>query len=175
MAAQCSKRASVWTTSEVLDLISIWGESAVQAQLRGSRQNFDIFGQISQGMAEKGYERDTLQYKSKVKELQIMYHRTREANRCSASLEAILSRDPATTPKAPVETLAMSTLALLSQLSVSTLKIKVDLKGNLQSRPRVQCHTVSTFPALWGACQAPPVPSMAGRALVYSWGSPKLT
>uniref|UniRef100_A0A8C8SJV0 Myb/SANT-like DNA-binding domain-containing protein n=1 Tax=Pelusios castaneus TaxID=367368 RepID=A0A8C8SJV0_9SAUR len=130
MAAQRGKRAPAWTTAEVLDRRGIWGESAVQAQLRGSRQIFDIFAQISRAMAEKGYERDTLQCRSKVKELRITYHRAREANQRSGSapvtcrfykeVEAILSRDPITTPNAPVDTLAPRPMKRIPEQTVTS-------------------------------------------------------
>uniref|UniRef100_A0A8C8RE99 Myb/SANT-like DNA-binding domain-containing protein n=1 Tax=Pelusios castaneus TaxID=367368 RepID=A0A8C8RE99_9SAUR len=116
MAARRGRRAPLWSMAEVLDLISIWGESAVQAQLRGSRRNYDTFGIISRAMSERGYDRDTMQCRSKVKELRITYHRAKEANRHSGSapatcryykeIEAILSGDPTTTAKSPVDTSA---------------------------------------------------------------------
>uniref|UniRef100_A0A8C8T0I4 Myb/SANT-like DNA-binding domain-containing protein n=1 Tax=Pelusios castaneus TaxID=367368 RepID=A0A8C8T0I4_9SAUR len=116
MAAHRGRRTPLWSTAEVLDLISIWGESALQAQLRGSRRNDDIYGIISRAMSERGYDRDTVQCRSKVKELRITYHRAKEANRRSGSapatcryskeIEAILSGDPTTTAKSPVDTLA---------------------------------------------------------------------
>uniref|UniRef100_A0A8C8S9K6 Myb/SANT-like DNA-binding domain-containing protein n=1 Tax=Pelusios castaneus TaxID=367368 RepID=A0A8C8S9K6_9SAUR len=116
MAARRGRRAPLWSTAEVLDLISILGESAVQAQLRSSRRNFDTYGIISRAMSERGYDRDTVQCRSKVKELRITYHRAKEANRRSGSapatcryyeeIEAILSGDPTTTAKSPVDTSA---------------------------------------------------------------------
>uniref|UniRef100_A0A8C8S037 Ig-like domain-containing protein n=1 Tax=Pelusios castaneus TaxID=367368 RepID=A0A8C8S037_9SAUR len=94
----------------------ICGESAVQAQLRGSRRNYDTFGIISRAMMEKGYDRDTVQCRSKVKELRISYQRAKEANQRSGSapatcryykeIEAILSGDPTTTAKSPMDTSA---------------------------------------------------------------------
>uniref|UniRef100_A0A8C8VML6 Myb/SANT-like DNA-binding domain-containing protein n=1 Tax=Pelusios castaneus TaxID=367368 RepID=A0A8C8VML6_9SAUR len=116
MATRRGRCTPLWSTAEVLDLISIWGESAVQAQLCGSRRNYDTFGIISRAMSERGYDRDTVQCRSKVKELRITYHRAKEANRRSRSapatcryykeIEAILSGDPTTTAKSPVDTSA---------------------------------------------------------------------
>ncbi|EMP34421.1 hypothetical protein UY3_08420 [Chelonia mydas] len=50
-----SKRSSSWTTVELLHLLRIWGEEAVQSQLRLSCRNFDTYGQISQGLGKKGH------------------------------------------------------------------------------------------------------------------------
>uniref|UniRef100_A0A8C3T2C1 Zinc finger MYND-type containing 12 n=1 Tax=Chelydra serpentina TaxID=8475 RepID=A0A8C3T2C1_CHESE len=45
---------------EVLDLISVWGEEAVQSQLRSSCRNHNTFRQISRAMMERGHDRDAL-------------------------------------------------------------------------------------------------------------------
>ncbi|EMP24465.1 Zinc finger and SCAN domain-containing protein 29 [Chelonia mydas] len=100
----CARRSPVWSNGEVLDLISVWGEEAVQSQLRSSRRNYDTFGQISRAMLERGHERDTLQCRVQVKELRNAYHKAREANSCSGAapatcrfykeLDAILGGDP---------------------------------------------------------------------------------
>ncbi|EMP33929.1 hypothetical protein UY3_08941 [Chelonia mydas] len=65
-------------------------------------------------MTERGHDQDTLQRRVKVKELQNAYHKAREANHCSAveptscwfykELDVILSGDPTSTAKAPVDT-----------------------------------------------------------------------
>ncbi|EMP38459.1 Zinc finger and SCAN domain-containing protein 20 [Chelonia mydas] len=78
-----SKRSFAWTTAEPLDLISIWGEESVQSQLRSSCRNFDTYRQISQGLCKKGYDRDMLQCRVKIKELRQAYQKAREANCCS--------------------------------------------------------------------------------------------
>uniref|UniRef100_A0A8C3HFW4 SCAN box domain-containing protein n=1 Tax=Chrysemys picta bellii TaxID=8478 RepID=A0A8C3HFW4_CHRPI len=91
--------------AELLDLISIWGEEAVQSQLCSSQRNYDTYGQISQCMTERGHDRDTLQCRFKVKELLNAYHKAWEANRCSGALEAILGGDPMSTAKATADTL----------------------------------------------------------------------
>ncbi|EMP32796.1 hypothetical protein UY3_10068 [Chelonia mydas] len=65
-------------------------------------------------MTEKDHDRDTLQCRVKVKELQNAYHKAREANRCSGAspmscpfykeLDAILCGDPTSTAKITVDT-----------------------------------------------------------------------
>ncbi|EMP36117.1 Zinc finger and SCAN domain-containing protein 29 [Chelonia mydas] len=80
-----TRRAPVWSNGELLDLISDWGEEAVQSQLRSSRRNYDTFGQIARGMKEKGHDRDALQCRIKVKELWSAYRKAREANGSSGA------------------------------------------------------------------------------------------
>ncbi|EMP36005.1 Zinc finger and SCAN domain-containing protein 29 [Chelonia mydas] len=70
----------VWSNSEVLDLISVWGEEAVQSQLGPSRRNYETFGQISRDMMERGHDRDALQCRVKVKELRNAHRKACEAN-----------------------------------------------------------------------------------------------
>ncbi|EMP25683.1 Zinc finger and SCAN domain-containing protein 20 [Chelonia mydas] len=75
-----TRRAPVWSDGKVLDLISVWGEEAVQSHLRSSHRNYDTFGQISREMMQRGHDRDALQCRIKVKELQNAYRKAREAN-----------------------------------------------------------------------------------------------
>ncbi|EMP38284.1 hypothetical protein UY3_04493 [Chelonia mydas] len=111
---QNSKRAPAWTKRETLDLIAVWGEASVQAELRAKRRNANIFAKISQGMMQRGYNRDTQQCQVKAKELRQAYQKTKEANGRSGSdphmcrfydqLHGILRGDPTTTPPLSVDT-----------------------------------------------------------------------
>ncbi|KAM7151411.1 zinc finger and SCAN domain-containing protein 20-like [Macrochelys suwanniensis] len=103
-----AKRAPVWSNGELLDLISVWGEEAVQSQLCSSRRNFDTFRQISRAMMERGHDWDALQCRIKVKELWSTYRKARKANGRSGAppttcrfykeLDAILGGDPTSIP-----------------------------------------------------------------------------
>ncbi|XP_077667368.1 uncharacterized protein LOC144261550 [Eretmochelys imbricata] len=109
-----ARQSPVWSSGEVLDLISVCGEDAVQSQLRSSRRNYDPFGQISRDMIESGHDRDALQCRVKVKELRNEYRKACQANRCSGAapatchfykeLDAILGGDPTSTPKTNIDT-----------------------------------------------------------------------
>ncbi|KAG6933662.1 hypothetical protein G0U57_018597, partial [Chelydra serpentina] len=55
MQSQNHKRAPAWTEQEVLDLIALWGEESVQAELRFKRRNANIYAKISKGMMGRGY------------------------------------------------------------------------------------------------------------------------
>ncbi|EMP39337.1 Zinc finger and SCAN domain-containing protein 29 [Chelonia mydas] len=108
-----ARQSPVRSNGEVLDLISVCGEEAVQSQLRSSRRNYDTYGQISRAMMERGHDQDTVQCRVKVKELQNAYHKAREANRCSSAapvtcrfykeLDAILGGDRTSTPKTTMD------------------------------------------------------------------------
>ncbi|EMP37854.1 Zinc finger and SCAN domain-containing protein 29 [Chelonia mydas] len=113
MPAPHTRRSPTWSNAELLDLISIWGQEAVQSQLRSSHRNYDTYGHISRYMTERGH--DTLECRVKVKELQNAYHRAQEANRRSGAaptscrfykeLDAILSGNSTSTAKTTVGTL----------------------------------------------------------------------
>ncbi|XP_065422836.1 uncharacterized protein LOC135975545 [Chrysemys picta bellii] len=85
MQADNQKRAPAWTVPEVLDLIAIWGEDSVLAELRSKRRNAKTFEKISKGMMERGHNRVSDQCHVKVKELRQAYQKTKEANGHSGS------------------------------------------------------------------------------------------
>ncbi|EMP28899.1 Zinc finger and SCAN domain-containing protein 29 [Chelonia mydas] len=108
MESQNRKRAPAWTEREVRDLISVWGEEFVLSELRSSFRNTKTFFKISQGMKDRGHNRDLKQCRVKLKELRQAYQNTREANGRSGSelqtchfydeLHAILGGSATTTP-----------------------------------------------------------------------------
>ncbi|XP_053901730.1 SRRM2 protein homolog rsr-2-like [Malaclemys terrapin pileata] len=108
MQADNRKRVPAWTVREVLDLIVVWGEDSVLAELRSKRRNAKTFEKISKGMMERGHNRDSEQCRVKVKELRQAYQKTKEANgrsgseprtcRYYAELHAILGGAATTTP-----------------------------------------------------------------------------
>ncbi|XP_073190459.1 myb/SANT-like DNA-binding domain-containing protein 7 [Lepidochelys kempii] len=108
MESQNLKRAPAWTEREVQDLIAVWGEESVLSELRSSFRNAKTFVKISQGMKDRGHNRDPKQCRVKLKELRQAYRKTREANGRSGSepqtchfydeLHAILGGSATTTP-----------------------------------------------------------------------------
>ncbi|XP_039359419.1 zinc finger and SCAN domain-containing protein 29-like isoform X2 [Mauremys reevesii] len=86
----------------------------MKSQLRLSHRNFDTYGQISQSLCKKSYDQDTVQCRVKIKEPRQTYHKARETKRLSSAapktcqfykeLDAILSGDPTSTTKSPVDT-----------------------------------------------------------------------
>ncbi|XP_053891194.1 uncharacterized protein LOC128840792 [Malaclemys terrapin pileata] len=114
MQSQNLKRAPVSSERETLYLIAVWGEESVQAELRCSRRNADIYAKITQGVMDRGYTRDTQQCCVKIKELRQAYQKTKEANDHSGlepqtcrfydQLHAILGEEPTATPPLSVDT-----------------------------------------------------------------------
>ncbi|EMP30312.1 hypothetical protein UY3_12566 [Chelonia mydas] len=108
MESQNRKRAPAWTERKVRDLIAVWGEESVLSELRSSFRNAKTFVKISQGMKDRGHNRDPKQCRMKLKELRQAYQKTREANGRSGSepqtcrfydeLHAILGGSATTTP-----------------------------------------------------------------------------
>ncbi|XP_065442043.1 uncharacterized protein LOC135981781 [Chrysemys picta bellii] len=108
MESQDRKRAPAWTEREVRDLLAIWGDESVPAELRSSKRNGKILEKVSKAMKDKGHNRDAKQCYVKIKELRQAYHKAREANgrsgaepqtcRFYAELHAILGGAATTTP-----------------------------------------------------------------------------
>ncbi|KAM7134529.1 zinc finger and SCAN domain-containing protein 29-like [Macrochelys suwanniensis] len=113
MQSQNRKRAPAWTDREVLDLIAVWGDESVLAELRSKRRNAKIYEKISQAMTERGYSRDATQCRVKIKELRQAYQKTKESNGRSGSqphtcrfyeaLHAMLGGAATTTPPVSVD------------------------------------------------------------------------
>ncbi|XP_073163653.1 uncharacterized protein [Lepidochelys kempii] len=85
MESQNRKRAPAWTEREVRDLIAVLGEESVLSELRSSFRNAKTFVKISQGMKDRGHNRDPKQCRVKLKELRQAYQKTRGVNGCSGS------------------------------------------------------------------------------------------
>ncbi|XP_073182103.1 probable E3 ubiquitin-protein ligase MARCHF10 isoform X5 [Lepidochelys kempii] len=81
MESQNRKRAPAWTEWEVQDLIAVRGEESVLSELHSSFRN----AKTSQGMKDRGHNRDPKQCRVKLKELRQAYQKTREANGRSRS------------------------------------------------------------------------------------------
>ena len=58
---------------EVRTLIAIWGEDSIQEELDGAVRNRVIFDNIATKMRQKGYERDWMQCRTKIKNLKKEY------------------------------------------------------------------------------------------------------
>ncbi|XP_053892642.1 uncharacterized protein LOC128841558 [Malaclemys terrapin pileata] len=108
MESQDRKRAPAWTEREVRDLLAIWGDESVLAELRSSKRNGKILEKVSKAMKDRGHNRDAQQCRVKIKELRQAYHKAREANGSSgaepqtcrfyAELYAMLGGAATTTP-----------------------------------------------------------------------------
>ncbi|KAM7145760.1 myb/SANT-like DNA-binding domain-containing protein 7 isoform 2-T2 [Macrochelys suwanniensis] len=85
MESQNRRRAPAWTEREVGDLIAVWGDETVLAELRSKRRNANTYAKVSKGMQDRGYNRDAQQCRVKIKELRQAYQKTRDANKRSGS------------------------------------------------------------------------------------------
>ncbi|KAM7134475.1 uncharacterized protein RBU57_017511 [Macrochelys suwanniensis] len=113
MPSQNRKRAPAWSDREVLDLIAVWGDESILAELRSKRRNAKIYEKISQAMTERGYSRDATQCRVKIKELRQAYQKTKESKGRSGSqphtcrfyeaLHAMLGGAATTTPPVSVD------------------------------------------------------------------------
>ncbi|EMP37592.1 Zinc finger and SCAN domain-containing protein 20 [Chelonia mydas] len=138
MPAPHTRRSPVWSNAELLDLISIWGEEAVQSQLRFSCRNYDTYRLISRCMTERGHDRDTLQCRVKVKELWNAYYKAWEANPRSGAvpkscrfykeLDEIGGGDPTSTAKTTVDT-SVARMPVKSGLSQEEKILDKDVEG----------------------------------------------
>ena len=75
-----SSRGSAWSDAEIVALISIWGEADIQEQLDGVTRNKSIFISISEKLKESGYDRDWLQCRAKIKNLEADYKKVKDYN-----------------------------------------------------------------------------------------------
>ncbi|XP_053879540.1 myb/SANT-like DNA-binding domain-containing protein 2 [Malaclemys terrapin pileata] len=108
MESQDRKSAPAWTEREVRDLLTIWGDESVLAELRSSKRNGKILEKVSKAMKDRDHNRDAQQCRVKIKELRQAYHKAREANgrsgaepqtcRFYAELHAVLGGAATTTP-----------------------------------------------------------------------------
>jgi len=58
---------------ETLQLIEIWGDDRIQAQLEGTHRNKDVYTKIAREMSEAGFERTFQQCRDKLKKLKAEY------------------------------------------------------------------------------------------------------
>ena len=66
-----------WTKSEILFLISVWGDSKIQSELDGAVRNKSIYQTISKKLQEAGYSKDWKQCKDKIKNLKQEYKKAK--------------------------------------------------------------------------------------------------
>ena len=74
-------RGSTWSDEEVKELLSIWREKEVQNELDGAKRKAPIHETIAQGLQEKGFNRDSEQCKTKMKNLKRLYRPIKDQNR----------------------------------------------------------------------------------------------
>ena len=114
MATTSTSRGSSWSDNEVRALISIWGEDRIQEELDGAVRNQAIFSSIAKKMEEKGYDRDWLQCRNKIKNFKKEYRQIKDHNgqtgrgrktcKFYKELDGILGHRPASVPAVVLDT-----------------------------------------------------------------------
>ena len=101
--------AVLWSKEEVLKLVDIWGDEAVQAQLEGCRRNQEVYNKIAAQLRAAGFERTGSQCRDKIKKLKIEYRKIKDKRNKTGegrfpewhyfdSIDEILGHRPATQP-----------------------------------------------------------------------------
>ena len=117
--------AGAWNKEEMLKLIEILGNYAIQAQLEGCKRNQDIYSKIAAEMTEAGHERTAQQCRDKIKKLKVDYRKIKDNRKKTGegrypewdyfnSLD-ILGHKPATEPPVVVNSLGSITKDSLEQ------------------------------------------------------------
>ncbi|XP_048345405.1 zinc finger and SCAN domain-containing protein 29-like isoform X2 [Sphaerodactylus townsendi] len=68
-------RGVVWREREILDLLSIWGEEAVQEALANKNRNIEIYDYVAKQMAALGHRRSAVECRTKTKAMRYNYKR----------------------------------------------------------------------------------------------------
>ena len=55
-----------WTIQETFQLIQIWGEESIQAQLEGCKRNEVVYDKIGDEMVKAGFQRSGVQCRKKI-------------------------------------------------------------------------------------------------------------
>ena len=69
-----------WSWDEVLKLIEIWGDSAIQAQLEGCKRNQDVYDRIAADLRDAGFECTGKQCREKIKKLKGEYRKIKDTS-----------------------------------------------------------------------------------------------
>jgi len=105
---------AAWTDNEVGLLISLWGDSTIQAELEGCKKNRDVYERIAKKMREAGFDRTGVQCRDKIKKLKGDYRKVKDHNnqtgnnrktfRFYDAMNAIMGDKPTTTPPVMIDT-----------------------------------------------------------------------
>ena len=68
-----AERGKFWTAAETKLLIDTWSQDSIQKQLHGTKRNDNVFAQIVNTLAKRGYHRTVQQCRAKIKYLKKRY------------------------------------------------------------------------------------------------------
>ena len=139
-----TSRGSYWSDNEVRALIAIWGESRVQEELDGAVRNQAIFSNIAKKMHEKGFDRDWLQCRHKIKNLKKEYRqikdhngqtgRGRKSHKFYKELDAILGHRPATAPAVLLDTGTTSNSSSITEDNTITTAEEEEINSEINGK-----------------------------------------
>ncbi|KAG7257737.1 hypothetical protein CRUP_038304, partial [Coryphaenoides rupestris] len=72
------ERGSNWTDPEIVELLQLWSDEAVQVELESSLRNQRVFDRIANVLFEKGVYRSGDQCREKIKKMKLEYRRIKD-------------------------------------------------------------------------------------------------
>ncbi|XP_053243555.1 1-aminocyclopropane-1-carboxylate synthase-like protein 1 [Podarcis raffonei] len=75
------ERGSNWSDPEVVELLHLWADESVQAELESCLRNQHVFNRIAEVLREKGIHRTGDQCREKIKKMKLEYRRIKENNK----------------------------------------------------------------------------------------------
>nr|XP_008122813.1 PREDICTED: uncharacterized protein LOC103282082 [Anolis carolinensis] len=82
------ERGSNWSDPEVAQLLHLWADAAVQAELESCLRNQHVFNRIAEVLREKGIRRTGDQCREKIKKMKLEYRRLKDSGRAGTGPRA---------------------------------------------------------------------------------------
>lgn len=75
------ERGTNWSDPEVVELLHLWADESVQAELESCLRNQHVFNRIAEVLREKGIHRTGDQCREKIKKMKLEYRRIKDNNK----------------------------------------------------------------------------------------------
>lgn len=75
------ERGSNWSDPEVVELLHLWADGSVQAELESCLRNQHVFNRIAEVLRDKGIHRTGDQCREKIKKMKLEYRRIKDNNK----------------------------------------------------------------------------------------------
>ena len=73
-------RGAIWSEAEKIDLIEVWKEQDVEAQLEGVHRNLPIYQRVAEVLNLRGHDRTAKQCRNKMNSLKSDYNKEKKVN-----------------------------------------------------------------------------------------------
>ena len=144
-----------WSKPEILKLIEIWSNDALQAQLEGCRRNQDVYERIARELTEAGFERTYQQCRDKLKKLKGDYRKIKDKRGKTGegrypewdyfdAMDAVLGHKPATEPTVTIDTLRDASEEIPDHSTLDTSTSSVTSETPDEENGESSASTVST-------------------------------